>query len=88
MTDCYWSGFHASGIARAVKVSERWLQTYVNEKYALVAREIQVTFKKKGKLTIQCDELWSFVDHKGNKQWVWLALDLNFRLRKMTKALI
>ena len=29
----------------------------------------------KGRLTIQCDELWSFVDNKGNKQWVWLALD-------------
>jgi insertion element IS1 protein InsB len=26
-------------------------------------------------LTMQCDELWSFVDNKGNKQWVWLALD-------------
>jgi insertion element IS1 protein InsB len=26
-------------------------------------------------LTIQCDELCSFVNHKGNKQWVWLALD-------------
>lgn len=31
--------------------------------------------QKKGKLTIQCDELWSFVNKKGNKQWVWLALD-------------
>jgi IS1 family transposase len=30
-------------------------------------------------LTIQCDELWSFVDHKGNKQWVWLALDSKTR---------
>jgi insertion element IS1 protein InsB len=28
-------------------------------------------------LTIQCDELWSFVDNKGNKQWVWLALDVD-----------
>jgi insertion element IS1 protein InsB len=27
-------------------------------------------------LTIQGDELWSFVDNKGNKQWVWLALDV------------
>lgn len=35
--------------------------------------------KKKGKLTIQCDELWSFVDNKGNKQWVWLALDVATR---------
>jgi IS1 family transposase len=25
------------------------------------------------------DELWSFVDHKGNKQWVWLALDVKSR---------
>ncbi len=25
------------------------------------------------------DELWSFVDHKGNKQWVWLALDADTR---------
>lgn len=36
-------------------------------------------YPKKGKLTIQCDELWSFVDHKGNKQWVWLALDATTR---------
>ena len=28
---------------------------------------------------MQCDELWSFVDHKGNKQWVWLALDVETR---------
>ena len=30
-------------------------------------------------MTIQCDELWSFVDNKGNKQWVWLALDADTR---------
>ncbi|MFP4222064.1 MAG: IS1 family transposase, partial [Phormidium sp.] len=35
--------------------------------------------QKKGRLTVQCDELWSFVDHKGNKQWVWLALDAETR---------
>ena len=35
--------------------------------------------KKKGKLTIQCDELWSFVDNKGNKQWVWLAMEVETR---------
>jgi IS1 family transposase len=32
--------------------------------------------KKKGKLTIQCDEMWSFVGDKGNKQWIWLAIDV------------
>ena len=42
-------------------------------------RTVQVSSKKKGKLTIQCDELWSFVDNKGNKQWIWLALDAKTR---------
>ena len=30
-------------------------------------------------MTIECDELWSFVDNKKNKQWVWLALDADTR---------
>jgi hypothetical protein len=37
-----------AGIARAVQVSEQWVQTYVNEKYAKVPRSVQVTPKKKG----------------------------------------
>ncbi len=32
-----------------------------------------------GRLTIQCDELWSFVDNKDNKQGIWLALDADTR---------
>ena len=37
-----------AGIARAVEVSEQWLQTYVNKKYAKVPRQVQVTPKKRG----------------------------------------
>lgn len=37
-----------AGIARAVKVSEQWLQTYVKKKYASVSRKVQVTPKKRG----------------------------------------
>ena len=37
-----------AGIARATQVSEQWLQTYVNEKYAQVPRNVQVTPKKRG----------------------------------------
>jgi hypothetical protein len=36
-----------AGIARAVRVSEQWLQDYVNRKYAEVPRVIQVSPKKK-----------------------------------------
>jgi hypothetical protein len=33
--------------------------------------------RKKGALNcpVRCD-LWSFVSNKGNKQWIWLALDM------------
>jgi transposase-like protein len=36
-----------AGIARCAQVSEQWLQTYVNEKYAQVPRRVNVTSKKK-----------------------------------------
>ena len=31
---------------------------------------------KKSQLTIQCDEMWSFVEMKSNKKWIWLAIDV------------
>ena len=68
-----------AGIARVLKLSESWLQGYVNQCYKEVPRQVQVTPKAKGALKVQMDELWSFVDDKGNKQWVWLALDTRTR---------
>ena len=68
-----------AGIARVAGVSEPWLQEYVNEKYAAVPREVEVINKPKGRLTIQCDEMWSFVGNKDCKQWIWLAIDRDTR---------
>lgn len=68
-----------AGIARATDVSESWLQDYVNAFYTTVPQTVNVIPKAKGKLRVQMDELWSFVDHKGNKQWVWLAQDADTR---------
>lgn len=65
-----------AGICRATGVSESWLQNYVNAKLEAVPRRIEVSPKKPGKLTIECDELWSYVGNKENKQWVWLAIDV------------
>ncbi len=28
---------------------------------------------------LQCDEMWSFVGYKANKQWVWIALAADSR---------
>ena len=68
-----------AGIARVTQVSDRWLQRYVNDVYATVSKQASVVPKAKGKLTVQMDERWSFVDNKGNKQWVWLAMDADTR---------
>ena len=68
-----------AGMARVCQVSETWLQDYVNRKYEAIPQQVNVSAKKKGRLTIQCDEMWSFVGNKGNKQWIWLALDVETR---------
>ncbi len=68
-----------AGIARVVGVSERWLQNYVNGVYDDVPQEIDVSDKEKGSLTIECDEMWSFVGKKKNKYWIWLAVDRDTR---------
>lgn len=68
-----------AGIARATGVSPSWLQRYVNACYEAVPKATTVLPKQKGKIKVQMDELWSFIEHKGNKQWVWLAIDADTR---------
>ncbi len=68
-----------AGIARVLQVSQDWLQHYVNAYYSTVPQQVQVLPKAKQSLQVQMDELWSFVDDKGNEQWVWLALDTSTR---------
>lgn len=65
-----------AGISRVTGISETWLQKYINEKYENIPKEIDI-IKDKGRLTIECDEMWSFVQNKGNKQWIWLAIDID-----------
>jgi len=67
------------GIARATGVSLGWLQNYVNHKYRRIPKRVNVSKKSKGKLTIECDEMWSFVSSKNCKFYIWLAIDRNTR---------
>lgn len=66
-----------AGIARVVGVSESWLQGYVNQKLRSQPRRVKVAVKTDPRLTLECDEAWSFVGSHDNKQWIWLALDRN-----------
>ncbi|MEG4444922.1 IS1 family transposase [Microcoleus sp. AT9_B5] len=68
-----------AGMARSVGVSPCWLQKYVNNKYAQTPRQVKVSPKTKGKLAIECDELWSFVEKKITNTLVWLAIDRKTR---------
>ncbi len=67
------------GIAKVTQVSWSWLQDYVNQKLAHTPRQIKVSGKLPHKLTIECDEMWSFVDSKKNEVYIWLAIDRNSR---------
>jgi len=67
------------GIARVTGVSWSWLQNYVNHKLARVPRKVKVSAKSKGRLTIECDEMWSFVGSKKNTFYIWLAIDRDTR---------
>jgi transposase-like protein len=63
------------GIARVTQVSWSWLQDYVNQKLAQTPRQVKVSVKPTGKLLIECDEMWSFVDSKKNEVYIWLAIE-------------
>ena len=65
-----------AGIVRVTGVSTPWLQNYVKNLYSQVSQQLEVTFKPTKKLTIECDEVWSFVNSKAQKQWKELALDV------------
>jgi insertion element IS1 protein InsB len=67
------------GISRVTKVSWAWLQNYVNHKLRNVPRKINISAKSIGRLTIECDEMWSFVFSKGNQLYIWLAIDRDTR---------
>ena len=68
-----------AGIARVLQISEDTVQRYVNAKAEVVSQQVEVSAKPKKRLTVQMDELWSFVDDLGNEQWVWLAIDTQTR---------
>jgi len=67
------------GIARVTGVSWAWLQNYVNNKFSQIPQQVNVSAKSKGKLTIECDEMWSFVFSKNCKVYIWLAIDRDTR---------
>jgi len=73
------------GICRSVGVSLRWLLGFIIQVYNEAPDSLNINIKISGKnveihtFESEVDELWSFVGNKGNKQWVWLAIDRQTR---------
>ena len=74
-----------AGIARVCEVSETWLQDYVNRKYEAIPQQVNVSAKKKGRLTIQCDEMWRSVNLSNCLLLVIKATNSGFGLLLMSK---
>jgi insertion element IS1 protein InsB len=70
------------GICRVVNVSLRWLLDFIASVYEELPDDLNVRLPKSKpkqvrvlRLEAEADELWSFVQRKSNKQWVWIAMD-------------
>jgi insertion element IS1 protein InsB len=63
------------GICRVMGVSLVWLLAFFREVTSQIPDDLGIVKPLKSKLTIEIDEMWSFVGNKENKQWIWLAID-------------
>ena len=74
------------GICRIFGVSLTWLQSFAHSFWEQTPNDLGLCPKMIRKINrlqvfgIQADELWSFVQKKENKQWIWVAYDPIHRL--------
>jgi insertion element IS1 protein InsB len=80
------------GICRVMSVSLTWLLDFFLVVTNEIPKDLGVVKPEKSKLTLELDEMWSFVGKKKNKQWIWLAIDratkqiVGFHIGGRTKA--
>ena len=72
------------GIARVLKVSPGQVLSFFEAEAEDLPEDLNFDPTRAGPVIfyavdIECDELWSFVHCKTNKQWVWFALDADTR---------
>jgi IS1 family transposase len=73
------------GICRAVGVSLTWLLRFMGERCAAWPEHLYVQLPVSPTAVVlrqlegEADELWSFVQKKVNKQWIWIAMDAKTR---------
>ncbi len=74
------------GICRIFEVSLTWLQSFAHKLWKKTPDDLGLStkqihqIKKLQVFGIQADELWSFVQKKKRKRWIWVAYDPVHRL--------
>jgi len=74
------------GICRIFDVSLTWLQSFAHLFWEQTPADLGISsflvkkIKRLQVFGIQADELWSFVQKKANKRWIWVAYDPVHRL--------
>ena len=69
------------GICRSMGISLTWLMSYAASVWAQTPEDLGANYEWLGKLSVarlqtielQIDEMWSFVDCKKNKKWIWVV---------------
>jgi len=73
------------GICRTMGVSLTWLLHFLVECFTACPDHVhaqlpaQPTEVLLSRLEAEADEMWSFVQKKANKQWIWIAMDAKTR---------
>jgi insertion element IS1 protein InsB len=73
------------GICRAVDVSLTWLLHFMVECFTACPDHLHIQLPAQpgevvlSRLEAEADEMWSFVQKKANKQWIWIAMDAKTR---------
>ncbi len=66
------------GICRVLDVSLCWLLNFMRRVYNSVPADLNFRMPDDSDfelLSLEADEMWSFVERKSNKQWIWLILE-------------
>jgi insertion element IS1 protein InsB len=65
-----------------LKISRRWLQDYLRSLYRQIPGDLNFQLPRNAEIELfllEADEIWSFVDRKENKRWVWLIMERRTR---------
>lgn len=71
-------------ICRIMEIKQHQLYNYMDKLYEDIPHDLCCSIAEEAhidlvKVNCEVDEMWGFVAHKANKQWLWLALDRNSR---------